>query len=155
VTDVANIISRYKRAPESLLPVLKDIQKEQGYITPRDAAEVSEELDIPVSRIYGVATFYDHFKFIEPAKYEITVCDGTSCYALGAERIIHALEEELGVKRGGRTEDGLFSLDTGKCPGNCAQAPVMMVGDELHGDITPEEAVEIVRGLERPGEGSK
>ena len=100
---------------------------------------VAEGLDIPLSEVYGVASFYAQFSMNPKGKYQISVCLGTACYVKGAAAILSAVEEHLNIKPGSITPDGKFSLDACRCVGACGLAPVMMVGSDVYGRLTPDQ----------------
>jgi len=144
VEKVNEIIDSYGADRGVSLAVLQEIQQEYKYL-PREALEqVSERLDIPLSEVYHIATFYPHFTLRPRGEFCISVCMGTACHVHGAPRILEACERELGIKAGGSTEDGAFSLEATGCLGACAQAPFMMVNEEPHAKMTTDRVPEIV-----------
>lgn len=121
----------------ALMPVLQDAQTRFGYL-PKEVLEiVSKGLKIPMSEVYGVATFYSQFTFIPKGKHDISVCLGTACYVKGVEGVMHALEQELGIKAGETTPDLQFSITPTRCLGACGIAPVIAIDGEQHGNLTP------------------
>ena len=149
--DIGQILSGFGKEPKNLIPMLQAIQAEHGRITPEAVDRVAEELGISAGAVYGVVTFYDQFTVVPPARHVIRVCNGTSCHVRGADAVVKALERELGIAAGEATSDGLFALYMGSCPGCCAQAPAMRVGDRLYGGMTPERAANVVRDLREGG----
>lgn len=134
---VKEILQKHNSEPSALIQILNNIQEEEGYL-PRDAIDtVSAELNIPLSKIYGVITFYEHFKLIKPGKHIVTVCMGTACFVKGAKQLIQTIENTLGIKTGETTEDGNFSAQRVACLGCCALAPVVQIDGEVHGQMTP------------------
>ena len=114
----------------SILTHLQDAQVRDGYITREAVAEIASLFKVSVSKVYGVATFYHQFTFRPKGKIAISVCTGTACFVLGAQDILTAVENEIGIKAGQTTEDGLFSIeDNTRCLGDCASAPIATVGD--------------------------
>ncbi len=119
---------------DKLLPVLQEIQTELGYISEEAVNRVSELTGIPTSKVYGVATFYDQFRFSPQGRYHIKVCNGTSCHINHAASIIRELEKVLKIKPGQTTRDGVYSFETVNCMGACALAPVINInGNFVHG----------------------
>ena len=112
---------------------------------------IAEGLDIPLSEVYGVATFYSLFALNPKGKYRISVCLGTACYVKGAAQVLAAVEQKLDIRPGSITPDGLFSLDTCRCIGACGLAPVMTVNDEVYGRLTPEMVGPIIDEYIRKG----
>ena len=100
---------------------------------------VAEGLDIPLSEVYGVASFYSFFSLNPKGRYRISVCLGTACYVKGAADVLSAVEKQLNIAPGGITPDGMFSLDACRCIGACGLAPVMMINDDVYGRLTPDQ----------------
>ncbi|MFI4912008.1 MAG: NAD(P)H-dependent oxidoreductase subunit E [Sedimentisphaeraceae bacterium JB056] len=127
-----------------LIAVLHKAQSIFGYLS-RDTMDfVSEQMNIPTAHIWGVATFYHFFNLEKQGKYNVAVCMGTACYVKGAADILKALKKELGVEVGSTTEDNLFTLSEARCVGACGLAPVIMIDDEIYGDLTAETVVEVI-----------
>lgn len=127
------IIEEYKHKEGALVPILHDINISYSYLPEHILRYISEELDVPLSLIYRIATFYNAFSLKPKGKYTISVCMGTACYIKGGNRILESLERELGIKVGNTTEDLLFGLETISCFGCCGQSPVVVVNEDLHG----------------------
>jgi len=138
-------IIRYRRKPGPLIQVLHRAQEIFGYLPPEVQFFVAKELNVPLSSVYGVVTFYNFFRTEPVAKHIINICMGTACHVKGAANVAEALSKELGIKIGETTEDKMFTLSTARCFGACGLAPVMMINDEVYGKLTPERAVEIVK----------
>jgi len=138
-------IIRYRRKPGPLIQVLHRAQEIFGYLPPEVQFFVAKELNVPLSSVYGVVTFYNFFRTEPVAKHIINICMGTACHVKGAANVAEALSKELGIKIGETTEDKMFTLSTARCFGACGLAPVMMINDEVYGKLTPEKAVEIVK----------
>lgn len=140
------IIERYPKAERYTLAILQDIQRKYKYI-PKEALEtLAEYLDTPVSRLYGMATFYKALSLTPKGEHIITVCDGTACHVAGSMIVLDELEKILGIKAGQTTEDLKFSIDTVNCIGCCAIAPVMMINERYYGNLTPKMVKEILDG---------
>jgi NADH-quinone oxidoreductase subunit E len=128
-----------ERHRSRLIPLLQMAQKELSYLPPEAIRLVAEHLQIPASEVYGVATFYNQFRFTPPGKYPIKVCLGTACHVKGGEIILENFERKLGIKDGETTEDREFSIERVACVGCCALAPVVLVGDSVHGHMMPSK----------------
>lgn len=138
-----------------LIPLLQKAQAEDGYLTGERLRRISDETGIPVSNIYGVATFYAQFRFKPVGKHLVKVCHGTACHVSGARDISEALEEELGIANGETTPDRLFTIETVSCLGCCSLAPVIMIGETTHGSLTPQSVKRVIRKVrdaEKPAE---
>jgi NADH:ubiquinone oxidoreductase subunit E len=131
--------------PESyLIAVLHRTQGLYGYVPTEAMDAIAEAMEIPTAHIWGVATFYHYFNLNPPGKYVIAICLGTACYVKGAGEILQAIKDELKIDMGEVTEDGLFSLAPARCLGACGLAPVVMIGDKIHGDLTPKKTIQIL-----------
>ena len=139
-----NVIDELKNEPGALMPIMQRAQDIFGYL-PEDVQNIiAKGLDIPVSDVYGVATFYAQFNLEPKGKYIISVCMGTACYVKGSQLVLDKLEEVLGVPAGRTTEDGLFTLNATRCLGACGLAPVIMVNDDVYGRLTPDQIPAII-----------
>lgn len=142
---VSEILNKYARDESSLIAMLQDLQEEYAYL-PREALElISKEMNVPLSRILSLATFFRAFSLKPKGKHPIHVCLGTACHVRGAQLILEKFERELGIKTGETTEDRLFSLDAVRCLGCCGLAPVVMVGEEVHGKVTQTKVPAIIK----------
>jgi NADH-quinone oxidoreductase subunit E len=128
-----------------LIPALQKAQVHDGYISTEKIEEIHREFGIPLSNIYGVATFYSQFRLHPVGKNIIRVCHGTACHVSNANSITKALEDELKIKSGGTTEDKQFTLETVSCLGCCSLAPVIMINSITHGNLKPADLKKIVR----------
>ena len=141
------VIKKYSGKKGILIPLLQEIQAIYGYI-PRDAFfKVADQTNIKLSEMYGVATFYTQFRLNPVGKYIIKVCHGTACHVRGAKTITVALEDNLKIKDGETTENGLFTLESVACLGCCSLAPVMMINDDTHGNLTGKSAAKVIRNI--------
>lgn len=137
--------TRQDEHPDSfLIAVLHRAQELYGYLPVPVMNEVAEAMGIPTAHIWGVATFYHYFNLTPPGQHVISVCLGTACYVRGAGQILQALKDELKIETGQVTEDGLFSLQPARCLGACGLAPVVMIDDKIHGDLTPKKMVQVL-----------
>ncbi len=134
-----------KENPDSfLIAVLHKAQTIYGFLPKNVMDEIAEEMQIPTAHIWGVATFYHYFNLTPPGKHVISVCLGTACYVKGAEQVLEAIKNELHIDVGQVTQDGLFSLQPARCLGACGLAPVVMIDDKIHGDLTPKKTIELL-----------
>ena len=138
------IIEKNKNVPGAVMPVLQQAQDVYGYLPIEVQTIIAEGLNVSLAEVYGVATFYSQFSLNPKGKHRISVCMGTACYVKGADKLLEALEEKLGIKVGECTPDGLFSVDSTRCVGACGLAPVMMVDEDVYGRITPDQIDEIL-----------
>ncbi len=143
-TKLSEIIERYKNETHAIVAILQDIQEEFNYLPKEALVRVSKELNIPLSRILSVATFFKAFSLVPKGKHAISVCLGTACHVRGGARIMEKIEKELGIKRGESTKDFRFSLDEVRCLGCCGLAPVMMVGKDVHGKLSESKIIPIL-----------
>ncbi len=132
------ILSKYQGVKGALIPVLQEAQSAYGYLPKEVLRYIGKKMDIPVSQIYGVVTFYSQFHLNPRGKNIIRVCQGTACHVRGAKAILTALEDSLKVTAGNTTPDLKFTLETVACIGACGLAPVLMINDDTHGRLTPE-----------------
>jgi NADP-reducing hydrogenase subunit HndA len=143
--QLLDIIDAHRDTPGPILPILHDINGAFKYLPEPALRLMSKEMDIPLSTIYRIATFYNLFSLTPVGKYKITVCTGTACHVRGAEGIIEAFEPELDIKCGETTPDGLFTLEEVRCIGCCGLAPVLTVNDEVQGPMTKKKVPELVQ----------
>ena len=132
--DIDSILEKYPHDPQHLISLLQDVQTEYNYISPEHLTLICDHLGVPLTRAWSVATFYKSFSLEPRGEHEVKVCLGTTCHLKGGNRLVEACERDLGVARGRTTEDLRFSLDTVKCVGACALAPVVMVDEEYLGE---------------------
>lgn len=132
------VIAEYKGQQGATMPIMQAAQEIYGYLPEEVQIIIAEELDLPLSEIYGIASFYAQFTLNPKGKYRISVCLGTACYVKGSGTILEAIEKQLNIKAGGITPDGKFSLDTCRCVGACGLAPVIMINDDVYGRLTPD-----------------
>ena len=128
----------------SLMPIMQKAQDIYGYLPEQVQKIIADELQIPMEKIYGIATFYSQFNLYPKGKYQISVCLGTACYVKGAGNILDRVSEVLGIGPGECTEDGLFSLDACRCVGACGLAPVVMVNDDVYGRLSEKDIDKII-----------
>jgi NADH:ubiquinone oxidoreductase subunit E len=145
--ELNKIYSLYEGLHKELIPILQDIQNIFDYLPPESLAETAAFLNIPEATVYGVATFYSQFYLTPQGKNKVKLCLGTACHVRGADEIMKALEKRLGIKAGESTPDLEFNLEKVACFGSCALAPVMVVNDKVYGNVTPEQAIEILDSI--------
>ena len=146
---VCAILEKNGNQPQRLIPILQAVQEEYRYL-PKDVLTfVATGLDIPPARVFGVATFYSHFALEPKGKYCIRMCDGTACHVKRSIPILEAIRKRLHLT-GNRctTEDMLFTVETVACLGACGLAPVVVINEEVHGQMTPEAAVQMIDAIE-------
>jgi len=129
----------------SLIPLLQSAQDSYGYIPEKVIYYISELVNIPAADIYGVITFYSQFRLKPLGKNLIRICEGTACHVNGAKSILSVLQDELGITVGETTDDGIFSLQSVACLGCCSLAPVIMVNNSTHGNLTTDKLKKIVK----------
>jgi len=146
MVKLKEIIERRGRSPENLIHILLDYQgsKNSSYISEDDVKLVAQELNLTESRIYSIITFYSLFSTKPRGKYIVQVCGDVPCYVNGSVNAVECLEENLRIKMGETTPDGIFTLEHTSCLGCCDMAPAMRIGEELYGNLTPEGISEII-----------
>lgn len=132
-------IAQHKEQRGAAMPVLQEAQQIYGYLPIEVQQRIAEGLDIPLERVYGVATFYSQFSLTPKGKYNISICMGTACYVKGAGDILDALTQKLGIAAEETTDDGIFSLTACRCIGACGLAPVLTVNEEVYGRLTVDD----------------
>lgn len=142
---VSEIVGKYQADQSSLIAILQDIQEECSYLPRETLIQVSKEMNVPLSRVLSLATFFRAFSLKPKGKHPIHVCLGTACHVRGAQLILEKFERELGIKSGETSEDLHFSLDAVRCLGCCGLAPVVQVGEEVHGKITPAKVAGLIK----------
>ncbi len=133
------VIHQLKDTKGALMPIMQKAQDIYGYLPYEVQKIISDEMDVPLEKIYGVATFYSMFNLYPKGKYSISVCLGTACYVKGSGEIYNRLMEKLGIEGGQCTPDGKFSLDACRCIGACGLAPVMTINDDVYGRLVPDD----------------
>lgn len=147
-TSSNDIFARFKPFRENLIPILHALQEENGYLTPETLAGAARYLDLNLSEVYGVATFYTRFRFKPSGRQCLRVCRGTACHVKGAGEVLKELEKRLGIKPGETTPDGAYSLETEACFGSCALAPVVVEDETVHGRMDPSKVGDLLRSKE-------
>ena len=143
VAELHAICAERNNDPGELINILHAAQGLFGYLPPEVQQVIAAELNIPVSRVYGVVTFYSFFTMTPKGKYPISVCLGTACYVKGSGDILNKIKEKLGIQEGECSPDGKYSIDATRCIGACGLAPVMTVNDDVYGKLTVDELDDI------------
>ncbi len=138
---------------DALIGILQEIQEKEGYLSREQMIAVGRQLKLPVSKVYGVATFYNQFRFHAPGKYHIQLCRGTACHVKGSLGVLEAVKRYLKIEANETTKDGLFSLEVVACIGACGLAPVLSINGEFHASMTPEKAEKVLADIRKAEEG--
>ncbi len=145
---IDSILSRYERQESELIPILQNIQKEFGYISPESTAKISRYLRISENQIFGVSSFYAQFRFKPPGRHSIRVCLGTACHVRGGSNLLDTLERELDICCGDTTPDERYDLDRVACLGCCALSPVVQIDDDVYSQVTVNKSMELLEDYE-------
>jgi iron-hydrogenase subunit gamma len=139
------ILQKYPRASRDILiPILQEVQQANGFLSRDAVILIGRHLSLPASKIYGVATFYNQFRFQAPGMYHIQVCRGTACHVKGSARLLETLMRTLKIEPGRTTRDRLFSLETVACMGACALSPVMCINGAFHAKVSSAKALKLL-----------
>ncbi len=150
MTDIEPIVSKYPAGRrDALIPLLQDVQASQGYLSRDAVLRIGRHLRLPASKVYGVATFYNQFRFQPLGRYHIQVCRGTACHVKGSLSALSTIQRTLSLKPGQTSRDGNFSLEVVACLGACGLAPVIAVNGEFHAGATAERVTKILRTLRK------
>ncbi len=142
---VCQVIEENNHDKSKLIPILQAVQNEYKYLPEEILAFIASSLNISPARVYGVATFFAHFTLKPKGKYIIKVCDGTACHVKKSTALIDAIKNKLGLKDGEHTtKDMLFTLETVSCLGACGLAPVLLINEDVHGQVTPDKVVQLI-----------
>jgi len=144
LSQLNNIINKHKGKPGGLIPVLEEAQVCLEYLPMSVQKKIAKELNLPLSRVYGVVTFYSFFTMTPRGKHTVRVCLGTACYVRGGKAIAETLQKDLGINEGETTPDRMFTLETIRCLGACGLGPVVVVDEDVHGRMKPSKVKEIL-----------
>ena len=144
INFIKDVCKSYGNKPGEVINVLHTVQGEYGYLPAEVQELVAKELGIPVSRVYGIVSFYSFFTMTPKGEHPISVCLGTACYVRGAEKVLDELKRQLGIGVGEVTPDGKFSLNCLRCVGACGLAPVIEVGEKVYGRMTPDRVKDVL-----------
>jgi NADH-quinone oxidoreductase E subunit len=151
-TDVDTVLQRYPNATrDALIPILQDVQQEHGYLSRDAVIQIGKHLRLPASKIYGVATFYNQFRFQPQGRNHVQVCRGTACHVKGSAAILDAIKRELKIEPGQTSRDGNFSLEVVACIGACGLAPVICVNGEFHAGVSTKSVATILDSYRKKG----
>jgi len=143
---VESVLKKHPRAGrDALIPILQEVQEQQGYLSREAVADISRHLNLPASKLYGVATFYNQFRFQPKGKYHFVVCRGTACHVKGSNRALEMAQKLLRLNPGQTSRDRLFSLEVVACMGACGLSPVVNVNGEFYAKVTPQKLAKIIR----------
>ena len=142
--ELLKVIAELKDTKGALMPIMQKAQDIYGYLPIEVQKIISDNTGIPLEKIYGVATFYAQFALQPKGKFRISVCLGPACYVKGSGKVYEKLQEVLNLKEGECTPDGKFSLESCRCVGACGLAPVMMINDDVHGRLVPDDVEKIL-----------
>jgi NADH:ubiquinone oxidoreductase subunit E len=148
ITKADEIAGKWNHRPENIIEMMHDIQNEFHFLPKEILFEISKNSNIPLGKIYNIATFYNAFSLKPKGKHRICVCMGTPCHALGAPRVVSALERELGIKCGETTPDRNFSIETTGCVGTCGLAPVIVINEDLYGPVPVNGVQKLIKKYE-------
>jgi len=147
-TDVDLILKKYKPGKrEDMIPLLQEIQDDNGYLSEDNIIKVGAFVGMSTTKIYGLATFYNQFRFIPAGKVQIKICHGTSCFLNGSQAVINKIKEETGLNPGQTGRDGIFSYDIVTCMGGCNNGPVISVNGEYYPYVKPEQIPDLLKKL--------
>lgn len=151
---VDEIVKGYNDTKTPLIYILKDVQNEYGALTDPILTRVAKATNIPLSEIYGVATFYSLFTTEQKGKYIVRCCNNAPCHVKGSKDVLDKIKEYLQLEMNETTPDNLFTLEFTSCLGLCAVAPVMMINEDVYGNLTPEKAVAILKDYKMKGQAN-
>jgi len=144
--ELAKILNKYPGEKRYILAMMQDLQGKYNYL-PRNGLEmIASQVDVPLSRVYSMATFYKAFSLVPKGRINFKVCDGTACHIKGSNVLIDQIYQHLGIKPGETTPDGEFSVETVNCLGACALAPVLIANERVHPKVTSAGIIEIIKG---------
>jgi NADH-quinone oxidoreductase subunit E len=139
-----DLVAEYGTGRGALIPILQAVQEHDGYLSPASVQAICQALKLPASKVYGVATFYNQFRFNAPGRFHIQVCRGTACHVKGSAGVLDAMQRELNIKPGQTTRDGLFSLEVVACIGACGLAPVICISEDYHAGMTADKVKKVI-----------
>lgn len=145
LSKTRKIIDSYKKKKGALVNILQDIQAEYNFLPKEILTFLTERLDVPLSKIYSVATFYTAFSLKPKGKHQIKACLGTACFVKGGRKILETIERDLGIKPGETSRDLKFSLETVRCLGCCGLSPVVMIDGKIYGHMNQEKASKVLK----------
>lgn len=148
MSKIDDILSRYREGShENLIPILQDVQEAEGYLSESAIVQIGSFLRMSTTKIYGLATFYDRFRFIPAGKVHMRICNGTTCFINGSAAVVTAVRDALGIDPGQTTRDGRFSYELTACQGGCNEGPVVCVGENYFTRLRPDDVPELISKL--------
>jgi NADH:ubiquinone oxidoreductase subunit E len=151
---ICEFIDQRRREPQpesQLIAVLHRVQAQYGHLAAAHLDAVAQLMQVPAAKVAGVASFYHFFRLQPRGRFIINVCLGTACYVKGADRVAQKLMDELGIKWGETSKDDIFTLEQARCLGTCGLAPVVMIDDQIHGQVTPDQVPAILERYIKKG----
>ena len=152
---LSEIQTEFEGRSDELIPMLQRVQRTLGYLPERALVEIAHLTRLPTATVFGVATFYEQFRFHPAGKHIIRVCRGTACHVRGSDRILEDIETRFQLAPGGTSDDNLFTLETVACFGSCALAPVVLVDDSVKGRMNPAKTREALEGIQEKANGAE
>jgi NADH-quinone oxidoreductase subunit E len=149
MTNIDAIIDRYDKAPAALLAIMQDVQDSERYLPQEAMQRISAALQVPVTRVYQMATFFESFHLAPRGKHVCTVCMGTACHVRGAQRLVEQLERDLDIPSGNTTKDLMFTIEEVNCVGACALGPLVIINSEYHGNMTSGSLQRVVKRIKK------
>lgn len=147
-SDIESILKKYKAGRrEDLIPLLQDLQDENGHLSEEAIVKAGSFIGLSTTKIYGLATFYDQFRFFPAGRIRIKICNGTSCYLSGSAAVIARIREETGMNEGQTTRDGKLSYEIVTCMGGCNNGPVISINDEYHPNVRADQIPDLIKRL--------
>lgn len=147
-TDIESILKKYKVGRrEDMIPMLQEIQDQNGYLSEEIIVRVGNFIGLSTTKIYGLATFYDQFRFVPAGKIIIKICNGTSCFLNGSQAVINRISEETGLSPGQTSRDGVFSYEIVTCMGGCTHGPLLTVNGKYHTQVNSDQIPELLKKL--------
>lgn len=150
--EISSVLEHYPSAGrDALIPILQDVQQALGFLSEEAVVEIGKHLNLPTSKIYGVATFYNQFRFQPQGRNHVQVCRGTACHVKGSAAILDAIQRDLKIQAGETTRDGEFSLEVVACIGACGLAPVICVNGDFHASMTTQKVTKVLDSYRKKG----
>jgi NADH-quinone oxidoreductase subunit E len=144
-STIEQIFTKYPHATrDNLIPLLQEVQEKEGYLSQESVQRISRYLKLPSSKVYGVATFYNQFRFHPIGRYHIQLCRGTACHVNGSAKLLEAVKKILKIEPGQTTKDKMWSLETVACMGACGLSPVICINGEFYAKVTPKSVITII-----------
>jgi NADH-quinone oxidoreductase E subunit len=150
------VLEKYPNAErDALIPILQEVQEVEGYLSRESIIRIGRHLKLPASKVHGVATFYNQFRFERQGRFHVQLCRGTACHVKGSAAVLEAVKRTLGINPGATSRDGKFSLEIVACMGACGLAPVISINGEFFAGMTPEGTEELLADYRKKAEDEK